>query len=164
MIYQTTWCHTPEDHGLNIHRCKQLPDWRVDGGSGFLRYLAPYLPNCTVSHPDGHKFNECDKLWTKCCMCGVEQIISSSVCRATSYGLDDRGVGFRVPVGSRNFLFSTSSRPAMEPIQPPIQWVPGAICTGIKRPGREADHSLPNSTEVKKIWIYTTTPPYVFMA
>jgi hypothetical protein len=40
---------------------------------------------------------------------------------ATGYGLDDRGVG--VP-------FSTSSRPALGPTQPPIQWVPGAFSGG----------------------------------
>jgi hypothetical protein len=33
---------------------------------------------------------------------------------------------------------------------------------GVKRPGREADHSPP-SAEVKKMWIYTSTPPYAFM-
>jgi hypothetical protein len=35
---------------------------------------------------------------------------------------------------------------------------------GVKRQGREADHSPPTSAEVKKMWIYTFTPPYVFMA
>jgi hypothetical protein len=35
---------------------------------------------------------------------------------------------------------------------------------GVKRPGREADHSPRTSAEVKKMWIYTSTPPYVFMA
>jgi hypothetical protein len=35
---------------------------------------------------------------------------------------------------------------------------------GVKRPGREADHSPATSLEVKKIWIYTSTPPYAFMA
>jgi hypothetical protein len=29
------------------------------------------------------------------------------------------------PCKIKNFLFSTSSRPALEPTQPPIQWVPG---------------------------------------
>jgi hypothetical protein len=38
------------------------------------------------------------------------------------------------------FLLVTSSRPALEPTQPPIQWVPGALSLGIKRPGLEADH------------------------
>jgi hypothetical protein len=30
--------------------------------------------------------------------------------------------------------------------------------------GREADHSPPINAEVKKMWIYTSIPPYVFMA
>jgi hypothetical protein len=47
---------------------------------------------------------------------------------------------------------------------PPIQWVPGDLSPGLKRPGREADHSPPTSAEVKKTWIYTLTSPYVFMA
>jgi hypothetical protein len=34
----------------------------------------------------------------------------------------------------------------------------------VKRPGRETDHPLPTSAEVKDIWIYTSSPPYVFMA
>jgi hypothetical protein len=81
----------------------------------------------------------------------------------TDYGLDERGVGVRVPVGSRIFLFSTSHRPALGPTQSAIQWVPGALSPGLKRPGREADHSPPTNPEVKKMWIYTYTPPYAFM-
>jgi hypothetical protein len=64
----------------------------------------------------------------------------------------------------KNFLFSTSSRPALGFTQPPIQWAPGALSPGVKRPGREADHSPPASAEAKKIWIYTPTLPYAFMA
>jgi hypothetical protein len=52
---------------------------------------------------------------------------------ATVYGLDDRGVGVRVTVGSR--IFSTSSRPARGPIQPPIQWVPVVLSPGVKLRG-----------------------------
>jgi hypothetical protein len=40
----------------------------------------------------------------------------------------------------------------------------GGSFSGVKRQGREADHSPPTITEVKKMWIYTSTPPYVFMA
>jgi hypothetical protein len=47
---------------------------------------------------------------------------------------------------------STASRTALGPTQPPIQWVPGAISLGVKRPGREADHSPPSSAEVKE-WV-----------
>jgi hypothetical protein len=61
------------------------------------------------------------------------------------------------------FLFSTASRPALGPTQPTIQWVPGAISLGVKRPGCEADHSPPSSAEVKNAWSYTSTPQYAFM-
>jgi hypothetical protein len=86
------------------------------------------------------------------------------VCIATGYGLDDRGVGSSNPGRVKNFVFSTSSRPALGPTQSPIQWVPGALSPGVKRPGREADHSPATSAVVKKMWIYTSAPPYSFMA
>jgi hypothetical protein len=35
----------------------------------------------------------------------------------------------------------------------------GGSFPGAKRPGSEADHSPPTSAEVKKMWIYTSTPP-----
>jgi hypothetical protein len=40
----------------------------------------------------------------------------------------------------------------------------GGSFPGVKRQGREADHSPLTSAEVKKMWIYTSTPLYVFMA
>jgi hypothetical protein len=40
----------------------------------------------------------------------------------------------------------------------------GALSSEVKRLGREANHSLVTSAEVKKIWIYTSTPPYAFAA
>jgi hypothetical protein len=39
-----------------------------------------------------------------------------------------------------------------------------ALSLGLKRQGREANHSPLTSAEVKITWIYTSTPPYVFMA
>jgi hypothetical protein len=59
----------------------------------------------------------------------------------------------------KNFLFSTSSRTALGPAEPPIQRVPETLSPGVKWPGREADHSPPTSAEVKKMWVYTSTPP-----
>jgi hypothetical protein len=87
----------------------------------------------------------------------------SSVGIATDYELDDRGVG--IPSASRvkNFLLSTSSRTALGSTQPPIHWVPVALSPGVKRAGCEADHSPLASAEVKKMWIYTSIPPYAFM-
>jgi hypothetical protein len=82
---------------------------------------------------------------------------------ATGYGLYDGAVRVRVPVGSR--IFSMSSRQVLRPTQPaPIQWVLGAPSSGVKRQGHEADHSPPASAKVKKIWIYTSIPPYAFIA
>jgi hypothetical protein len=40
----------------------------------------------------------------------------------------------------------------------------GCSFPGVKRPGREADLSPPTSAEVKKTWVYTSTPLYAFMA
>jgi hypothetical protein len=57
------------------------------------------------------------------------------------------------------FLSTTLSRPVLGPTQPPIQWVPGALSLGVKRPGREADHSPPSNAEVKNAWRYNSTPP-----
>ena len=37
--------------------------------------------------------------------------------------------------------FSKASRLVMEPTQPPVKWMQGTFNT-VKRPGREADHSL----------------------
>jgi hypothetical protein len=37
--------------------------------------------------------------------------------------------------------------------------IPWALSLGVKRPGREADHSPPSSAEVKNAWSYTSTPP-----
>jgi hypothetical protein len=88
----------------------------------------------------------------------------SSVGIATVYGLDDRVVGVPSPDTVKNFLFFGASRPALGSTQPPIQWVPRALSPGVKRPGHEAEHSPPTSAEVKKTWIYTSTPPYAFMA
>jgi hypothetical protein len=47
------------------------------------------------------------------------------------------------------FLFSTSSRPTLGPTESPIQWVLGALSSGVKPPGLETDHSPPSSAEDK---------------
>jgi hypothetical protein len=52
------------------------------------------------------------------------------------------------------FLFCAASRPALGLTQLPIQWVLRALSLGVKRPGRETDHSHPTSAEVKKMWIH----------
>jgi hypothetical protein len=85
---------------------------------------------------------------------------NSAVGVATGYGLDDRGVEFRFPVGSR--IFFTSSRSPLDPTQSSSKMVPGDLSLGVKRQSREADHSSPTSAEIKKMWICTFTPPDAF--
>jgi hypothetical protein len=74
----------------------------------------------------------------------------SSVGVALGYGLEDRGSRVLFPEGLGIFLFTIASRTALEPTQPPIQWVLGALSLGVKQPGHEADHSPPSSAEVKE--------------
>jgi hypothetical protein len=81
----------------------------------------------------------------------------------TVYRLDDQGVGVQVPEESS--VFSS-------PRHPDWLWDPPSLLfngyqvffsPGVKRPGREADHSPPTSAEVKKTWLHRSTPPYAFM-
>jgi hypothetical protein len=69
------------------------------------------------------------------------------------YGLD--GLGIESQCGRD---FSHVSRPALGPTHPPIQWVLGLL-TGVKWPGRGADHPPPSSAEVKGELSYTSFPP-----
>jgi hypothetical protein len=50
----------------------------------------------------------------------------------SDYGLDDRS-GFDPQQGQRIFPLFSVSRPALEPIQSPVQWIPGVISPGVKR-------------------------------
>jgi hypothetical protein len=70
-------------------------------------------------------------------------------CRRVYPEVSER-LGFNSRRGLGIFLFITGSRTALGPTQPPIQWVLGVPSLGVKRPGREADHSPPSITEVKE--------------
>jgi hypothetical protein len=81
----------------------------------------------------------------------------SSVGIALGYGWTIGVLGFDSRPGLGIFLFTTASRTALGPTQPPIQWVSGALSLGVKRPGLEADNSLPSRAEVKNEWDCTST-------
>jgi hypothetical protein len=85
----------------------------------------------------------------------------SSVSVVTRLRAGRSGFYFRHGLGF--CLFATASRLALGSTEPPIR-VPGGPFPGVKRPGRETDHSSPSSTEVWNARSYTSTPPYVFMA
>jgi hypothetical protein len=70
-----------------------------------------------------------------------------------------RVLGFDSWQGLGIFLFTTTSRMALGPTQPPIQWVPGVLSLGVMQLGHEANHSPPSSAKVKNVWSYTSTPP-----
>ena len=42
----------------------------------------------------------------------------------------------------------------------PILWVLRSVSPEVKRLGREADHSLPSTTEVRNKWSYNPTPSF----
>jgi hypothetical protein len=73
---------------------------------------------------------------------------------ATGWTIGALGFDSRRQLGI--FIFTTASRTALGPAQPPIKRVPGALSLGVKR---EADHSLPSRAEVKNAWIYISAPP-----
>ena len=44
------------------------------------------------------------------------------------------------------------------PPNPPIEWVSGALCMGIKWLGHEADYSPPSTADVKNVWRCMSSP------
>jgi hypothetical protein len=56
----------------------------------------------------------------------------------------------------KNFLHVVQTGSGVHPTSYPMAIA--VLSLGVKRPGHEADHSPPASTEVKKIWICISTP------
>jgi hypothetical protein len=81
---------------------------------------------------------------------------------ALGYELDCRR--FKSSHGLGIFLLTMASRPALGPIQLPIQWVPGAPSLEVKRPRSEADHSPTSSAVVNECMELYFHYQYVFMA
>jgi hypothetical protein len=76
-------------------------------------------------------------------------------------GLDGSGL---IPGMARFFfLYSVQTGSGALPASYPNGYR-GLFSRGVKPQGREADHSPHTSAEVKNTWIYTSTPPYAFMA
>jgi hypothetical protein len=71
------------------------------------------------------------------------------IAQSVSDGLRAGRPGFDFRQGREILLYSSASRPALGPTQPPIQRVPGVLSPVVKRPGYEANHSPPSSAELK---------------
>jgi hypothetical protein len=56
------------------------------------------------------------------------------------------------------FLSSIMSRPALEPTQPPVQWVPGAVYPGIKRQGVKLTTLLHLVPMLRMVELYLHSP------
>jgi hypothetical protein len=61
-----------------------------------------------------------------------------------------------MPTGKRDFSLLQTSGPVLGLTQLLIQWVPGALFRGVKRPGLEVDDSSLSLVEVKYEWGYTS--------
>jgi hypothetical protein len=99
--------------------------------------------------------------------CGTDILEIRRVCFQWKYELCDAHIiltttgvlGFDPWLGLGIFLFTTASRTALGPTQPPILQVPEALSVGVKLPVRESDHSTPSNAEVKNSWNCTSTIP-----
>jgi hypothetical protein len=83
----------------------------------------------------------------------------SSVSIALGFGLEDRGSSVRFPAGDGNFSLhhrdqnGSGAHPTSYPLGT------RALSLGVKRSGREADHSSPSSAEVKEcVELYIHSP------
>jgi hypothetical protein len=68
---------------------------------------------------------------------------------SAAYGLDDQGGRSSSPGKVKNFYFSIPSRPAL------ASYAMGTrdSAPGVKRLGRESEHSPLTGAEVKRIWV-----------
>jgi hypothetical protein len=65
---------------------------------------------------------------------------------ATVWAIEEPGF---VPMQEQVVIFTIKSRSTVDPIQSPIQWVPGLFSFGVIGPEREADYSPLSSSEDK---------------
>jgi hypothetical protein len=132
--------------------------WQANGGNGKRLHVHNWtmlLSLCLIKHHAMKEYGEMEiellnYLTPVCRWCAVSV--------ETGYGLGNRGFAVRVPVRWRNVISPCRPDRVWDPPNPISTWYRGSF-PGVKRPGLEADHSQPTSAEVKKTWIYASTPP-----
>jgi hypothetical protein len=72
--------------------------------------------------------------------------------------LDDRRIGVRLRAEARDFLFSSTPRPSLEPMKTLIQWATRILSPAVNPIWFEANHSPASSAKVKNTWSYTSIP------
>jgi hypothetical protein len=85
--------------------------------------------------------------------------IKSSVGTALGYGLDDWWSRVRFPKGAGNFSLHHRVQNGYGAHTASYAMGTRGSSLGVKRPGREADHSPPPSVEVNNAWSCTSTHP-----
>ena len=66
--------------------------------------------------------------------------------------------------GGKIFLLCKARRLALEPTQPPIQWLSGNVSSEVKQPKYEDEYWHSRSSEIKNSWSFTYSLSDVFMA
>jgi hypothetical protein len=60
--------------------------------------------------------------------------VGSSVSAVSGYGLNDRAIEVRYPAEARGFFpLNSVSRTPLRSTEPPVQWVPIVLSSGVKR-------------------------------
>jgi hypothetical protein len=80
----------------------------------------------------------------------------SSVNIVIGCGLDSLG---SIPRKGKNFIFHTTSKPALRSTQPSIQWVFGAVSPGVKQLGAWSWPFTSIYYQGQEWWSYTFNPP-----
>jgi hypothetical protein len=80
------------------------------------------------------------------------------------YADNDLTIGVRLQTSADIFLYTTVSKPDLQPIQPTSKQIQTAVFNPIKRLKREPEHSSPSKSKIKNVWSYASNSPYIFVA
>jgi len=150
----------------------------VDENPALLGYYAASSGNYDVSgQPIGPIFNGQeflnDRLYrnvgkklttTRCVITRESEVLNyAHTVSSSPFFHGNKGIQVRFPITQEYFSLSEYSRLSPRTTQPPVQYVPRTFFPpGVQQPGHEAKHSPPPGSEVKKVLIYSSIPPYTF--